>query len=1591
MGGTLELSVNDNSNVTYLWTGPGGYTSTGPTLSRPNATTAMAGTYRVTATANGCTSEPATTEVKVDTPVTNNHISLSAATSGSLRATVNENGNVVMNAPAGTIFTSVQFASYGTPTDNNGTFSTSNCHAPNSKAIVESYLLGKSTATIPATNAVFTDPCVGTGKRLYVQATYQATTPTICSGTNPGIIPGSSPKGGASTNQFLWESSTTGATEGFSAAAGTYNTKDYNPGNLEKTTWFRRKVVSGSCSVISNTLRIDVKQAVTVPSASNNGPLCTGATLNLYATEVAGATYQWTGPNNYSSTLRNPVITNVSAGHAGTYFVTASVDGCTSKAGNTTVTLNPIIPSTGDENLAGTDSWIGHVYEGTSFETYMGTYTEPETFVQGFGGNEVCFGITSTGNPTSIYTETFSVRYLNNSTKNGLYVADLTSDDGIRFKVNGEIIHDNWIPRSPTTDANVLLNLDQQDNLLTYEYYENSGGNVAQFQNLRKVTDNILTGGTNQTVCEDKTAQPIVGDAIGLVSGITTLGTGYQWVYSTTENGDKIEIPGANQKDFTPDLTAAPFNTPGEYFIYRLVNIQSTNNRLNGVDNYTTTHTSNAANLIIGQIPQVQITANPMELCEGGNVEFSAIFTGSGSYMVTIEVNGTSMGSIPVNDNNLEMPYAVNVTSIFRVTSITDQITGCINNSPNASLTIEVDQPINSNTIEGNQELCGNKSMQPLTGSTPQGGDGTFTYEWLSSTSGPNEGFISIGNTNNKDFNPIPLSETTWFKRKVTSGVCAESVSNAVKITFYDEITNNIINYSGETGNVCIGSSALEIIGSQPTGGNESFTYLWETNTTGPNSGFTPAPGTNTQKDYQPETLLETTWFRRIVTSTGSCTENISEPIRINPLPTATVEFPEVVCSGQPASITGYFTGTGPWKVSVNMGTSNPLDFTIYDRNFTENIPITQSTNFVVNSISDLGTDCINTNPEISFTIAVNNEWEWTGTEDTDWNNPANWSCNQIPTLQNTVLIPARLSNYPEINSGAAALSKDISIENGASVLVDNYSIYIAGKISNSGVFDAKNGHIWLAGNSAQTVPAETFADNRIKNLTLNNSSGVVSQGALEITGILKAQSGHFDTGNNLTLISDEVQTALIDGSGSGEITGTVKMQRYLDNSFGYKYFSSPFQNSTVGDFTPYINLKESFPNFYSYNENREDSNGNDATGWEEYTSINSPINTIEGYAMNFGDSIQAQTVEISGIVNNGIFSRTLYNHSRTYTQGFNLVGNPYPSPIDWEATNGWTKTNIDDAIYFFTAGTTDRYTGTYSSYVNGIQSEDGKSSNIIPSMQGFFVHVSDVAADVSPTVGTLGMTNSVRVNNFTQPFLKQSAKQTPALIRITAGFEGEQSADPTVIYFNSYATTGFEKKLDAHKLMNTAINVPNFYSFTPKREKLAISAISNSIGREPERIPLGIKTDRAGAIAISLKDTENLSTGAYLYLVDEEKRIVQDLNNDPVYRFHVQKGETNSRFYLVFSNTRISDPAVIYNEPFSAETRNGQVLVRMNLEEGERGPLQISTVTGQIISVLEVAEKEVVEVHGIRSTGVYFISYLSGKETFTKKVLVKK
>ena len=84
------------------------------------------------------------------------------------------------------------------------------------------------------------------------------------------------------------------------------------------------------------------------PLISYNSPLCAGQNLQLSAS--GGSSYSWTGPNGFTSTGQNPVITNINGSHSGQYTCTITGSGGCYKDMNITVTIQDTPIPTGNVN-----------------------------------------------------------------------------------------------------------------------------------------------------------------------------------------------------------------------------------------------------------------------------------------------------------------------------------------------------------------------------------------------------------------------------------------------------------------------------------------------------------------------------------------------------------------------------------------------------------------------------------------------------------------------------------------------------------------------------------------------------------------------------------------------------------------------------------------------------------------------------------------------------------------------------------------------------------------------------------------------------------------------------------------------------------------------------------------------------------------------------------------------------------------------------------------------------------------------------------------------------------------------------------------
>jgi hypothetical protein len=559
-------------------------------------------------------------------------------------------------------------------------------------------------------------------------------------------------------------------------------------------------------------------------------------------------------------------------------------------------------------------------------------------------------------------------------------------------------------------------------------------------------------------------------------------------------------------------------------------------------------------------------------------------------------------------------------------------------------------------------------------------------------------------------------------------------------------------------------------------------------------------------------------------------------------------------------------------------------------------------------------------------------------------------------------------------------LSQGIIIPSGARVIKSSgYTIIKSGSWTNNGTFTHTGGTLVFAG-TTQTLGGSSTAT--YYNITISSgSTTTISTAGQRLSSILLC-NGTLNSNGKLTLASTAAGTALIDGSGSGTVAGNVTMERYLSSGYGYKYFSSAFQAATVNEFADDINLAASFTTFYRYDENRTSS------GWVNYKTTTNVLNPLAGYAVNFGSNSAPNTADITGVVNNGALSTTLYNHNFTYTRGYNLVGNPYPSPIDWNASSGWTKTNIDNAIYFFKAGTTNQYQGTSSSYVAGVSSDGGISSNIIPSLQGFFVHVSN---GTYPVTATLGMNNSVRVTDKTHAFVKGEASILP-LLRLSATFtDNPGSPDPCVIYFNEKADIEFDTQLDALKMYNTDLSVPNIFSVTPAGEKLSINALPFT-EEQSIIIPLGLKLNKDGFVSFRIRDIQGSFADMRIFLSDKLSGAMQDLDQDNEYEIFLASGEYLNRFYInaYTSATNIPENIPAGTEIFSIYSSQGLLKTEINQLNGPDGALIINNLLGQTLFSVKVYETGYHEFSPGIKDGIYIATLISGNTKISKKLFIK-
>lgn len=307
---TLILSAASVTGASYNWTGPGGFISNTQSPAITNVPVSASGNYSVNIVVNGCRSANNTVAITVNPTPPAPQVSNSGA--------VCEGNTLQLNAA------NISGATYAWTGPSGFTSSNQNPVITNA--------LQNNAGTYTA--FVTVNGCRGPGS---------TTTAIVNPLPGPVNIASSGPACEGRSLRLTADSVTAGTyswtgPNGFSSNARSVLLSSMNNNNTGE---YRVAVSVAGCTGVNNSITTILKPTPTAPVITVPTPICQNSRLNLGASIVSGASYQWTGPNGFDSKLSSPVIDSVRLNQSGIYSVNITVDGCVSNDRSVNVSVIP--------------------------------------------------------------------------------------------------------------------------------------------------------------------------------------------------------------------------------------------------------------------------------------------------------------------------------------------------------------------------------------------------------------------------------------------------------------------------------------------------------------------------------------------------------------------------------------------------------------------------------------------------------------------------------------------------------------------------------------------------------------------------------------------------------------------------------------------------------------------------------------------------------------------------------------------------------------------------------------------------------------------------------------------------------------------------------------------------------------------------------------------------------------------------------------------------------------------------------------------------------------------------------------------------
>lgn len=512
------------------------------------------------------------------------------------------------------------------------------------------------------------------------------------------------------------------------------------------------------------------------------------------------------------------------------------------------------------------------------------------------------------------------------------------------------------------------------------------------------------------------------------------------------------------------------------------------------------------------------------------------------------------------------------------------------------------------------------------------------------------------------------------------------------------------------------------------------------------------------------------------------------------------------------------------------------------------------------------------------------------------------------------------------------------------------------------GTYSWNNADTWEEG----IIPDETCDVTIMSGVHVQLESSKISFKAHNLTlepGAMLTNSNIFRISGDLLLKSNaSASSSLVDNS-AFIANGISTVELYIPQNDRFYYVSVPVSGVTASAFGDVANLDK------LYYRNTATST------WVRLTDPDEELIVGRGYTTK--QSVSGRTILLQGELVSGTQSVSIPFEGDRWA----LVGNPYPSPVDWGTANepvaGWNNPNIYNKVYV-KAG---ENFAIWNPAGNGGGTNGG--SRYIPALQSFWIRSIAANAEVN-------FANTVRTHNGN--LLMKNEMQTSSLsITVTR----ENFSDEILIRSDDHALNGYDD-YDAYKMFASGNSYPQLYCMVEDKP-LAINTF-NKITL-PSSIPLGFKTATAGEFTLKFKGFESFND-TYIFLFDKMENTLVRIDQNSKYIFTSDVTDNTNRFEIRFTETgEILNPdsdvyengsttgvkTAVLNKIFTFASGH-QVFIKS--EKAVQASIELFNVQGKQTNSAKMEGNECTI--AVETSGVYIVKVISGEALTVTKVIVK-